>query len=76
MWKARGIFNLGGLLKIAQGEDEPGFVDQDGDGVAALRRDASEPKILLEKLPGSSDVWNSEIYMIQPHDQVLHENIS
>ena len=65
-----GIFDLGLLVEVVQGQDEPRVVDQHGERIAAPLQHTAEPEISFEEVPGERDVRNGQVEMIQPHDRV------
>src|SRR5262249_39361258 len=59
--------DLVNLVEVAQRQDKPRRVGQDGEGVAAPLHDATEPEVRLEERARPRDVRDGQVDVIQAH---------
>jgi hypothetical protein len=62
-----GVFNLGDLVEIVQGQDEPRLISHHDQGIIFPTRDAAEAEVGLEKISRLLHIGDGEIEMVQSH---------
>ena len=63
--------DLGRLLEVVQGQDEPRLVDHDDEGIVFPARYAAEAEVRLEKISRLRYIGDGEIEVVQSH-VILH----